>query len=57
MSQVKGQNTALVFIFFTVLIDMIGIGLIIPIMPDLISSMTGQSLAESAVTGGYLTTA
>lgn len=57
MSQPKGQNTALVFIFFTVLIDMIGIGLIIPIMPDLISSMTGQNLAEAAVTGGYLTTA
>lgn len=57
MSVQTSQRPALIFIFFTVLIDMIGIGLIVPIMPDLIASMTGQSVAESAVTGGYLITA
>jgi DHA1 family tetracycline resistance protein-like MFS transporter len=57
MSAENSQRSALIFIFLTVLIDMIGIGLIIPIMPDLIQSMTDQTVAETAVTGGYLTMA
>jgi DHA1 family tetracycline resistance protein-like MFS transporter len=53
----KAKNSALVFIFFTVLIDMIGVGIIVPIIPDLISSLTGQNLSDAALTGGLLITA
>lgn len=46
----------LVFILMTLLIDSMGIGLIIPVMPDLIEDVTGGSLASAAVWGGILTT-
>ncbi len=57
MQEKEAKNSALVFIFFTVLIDMIGVGLIVPIIPDLISSLTGQNLSDAALTGGLLITA
>lgn len=44
------------FIVLTVLLDAIGIGLIFPVMPDLMIEVTGQSLAEAALWGGLLTT-
>lgn len=50
----SGNNTAIVFIFLTVLIDMMGIGLIVPIIPELISSLTGESLSDAAWTGGLI---
>lgn len=46
----------LVFILVTVLIDAMGIGLIIPVMPDLIREIGGGNLAEAAVWGGILST-
>ncbi|WP_417481309.1 TCR/Tet family MFS transporter [Maricaulis sp.] len=45
---------AFVFIFITVLIDMIGFGIIIPVMPQLIMQLTGQSVETAAVMGGLL---
>lgn len=45
---------AMMFIFITVLIDMIGFGLIIPVMPDLIKGLTGQDAPNAAVMGGWL---
>tara|TARA_B110000037_G_scaffold220233_2_gene287317 strand:+ start:15429 stop:16628 length:1200 start_codon:yes stop_codon:yes gene_type:complete len=36
---------------------MIGVGIIVPIIPDLISSLTGQNLSDAALTGGLLITA
>lgn len=42
--------------FLTVLIDMMGIGIIIPVIPKLIQSLTGATLSEAAVTGGLLYT-
>lgn len=51
------KNSAIIFIFITVLVDMIGIGLIIPIIPDLLESLTGDSNADVAVIGGLLITA
>ncbi|MEH7827467.1 TCR/Tet family MFS transporter [Gemmobacter denitrificans] len=51
------QNLALGFILMTVLIDAIGIGLIFPVMPDLMTEVTHQSLADAALWGGALTTA
>ncbi|MDR0810182.1 MAG: TCR/Tet family MFS transporter [Gemmobacter sp.] len=51
------QNLALSFILITVMIDAIGIGLIYPVMPDLMVEVTGRSLADAAIWGGVLTTA
>ncbi|WP_211252725.1 TCR/Tet family MFS transporter [Crocinitomix catalasitica] len=50
----KQSRTAYYFIFITILIDMIGIGIIIPVIPDLISQITGQSLSEAALMSGFL---
>jgi DHA1 family tetracycline resistance protein-like MFS transporter len=52
----RRQNLALAFILITVTLDAIGIGLIFPVMPDLIESVTGGSLSQAAVWGGLLAT-
>ncbi len=46
----------LVFIMITIVIDAMGIGLILPVMPDLIQEVNGGSLANAAIWGGILTT-
>jgi len=46
----------LIFIFLTVTIDAMGIGLILPVMPDLIREISQESLAQAAVWGGVLST-
>ncbi len=46
----------LIFIMLTVMIDAMGIGLIIPVMPDLIQELGGGTLAEAAIWGGILST-
>lgn len=45
-----------VFILITVLLDAVGIGLIIPVMPDLIQEVNGGTLARAALWGGVLAT-
>jgi MFS transporter, DHA1 family, tetracycline resistance protein len=50
------MNAALIFILATVSLDAIGIGLIFPVMPDLIRDVTGDTLAHAALWGGILTT-
>jgi len=47
---------ALTFILITVALDAIGIGLIFPVMPDLIENVTGGSLSQAALWGGLLST-
>ena len=47
---------ALAFILFTVTLDAIGIGLIFPVMPDLLEQITGGTLARAALWGGLLST-
>lgn len=47
---------ALSFILITVTLDAIGIGLIFPVMPDLIESVTDGNLATAALWGGVLAT-
>lgn len=48
-----GRN-ALFFIFITVLINMIGFGVIMPVMPQLIMDVSGGALPEAARWGGIL---
>lgn len=48
------MNKALAFIFATVLIDAIGFGVIVPVMPGLIVSLTGKSFAGAAEVSGMI---
>lgn len=54
MSQTTSRAPALGFIFITLLIDVTGFGIIIPVMPKLLSSMTGCTLEVAADLGGWL---
>ncbi|MFD0978947.1 TCR/Tet family MFS transporter [Tropicimonas aquimaris] len=47
----------LTFVLMTLVIDAMGIGLILPVMPELIREVNGGSLAQAAVWGGILATA
>lgn len=55
MSARKPGKHAFIFIFITVLIDMIGIGLIMPVMPALIEDVTGLEANNAVVLGAWLT--
>jgi DHA1 family tetracycline resistance protein-like MFS transporter len=56
MAAKPGPN-ALLFIFVTVMINMIGFGIILPVMPQLIMDVSGQGLAEASRWGGYISVA
>ncbi|MFK7953294.1 MAG: TCR/Tet family MFS transporter [Ekhidna sp.] len=49
------KQAAIIFIFITVLIDILGIGLIIPVLPQLFEEVGGLNASEAAFTGGLLT--
>lgn len=51
------MRLSLLFVLITVMIDAMGIGLIMPIMPNLIVELQGGSLADAAIWGGILSTA
>ncbi len=55
--QPMAEGKALTFIFITVLLSMIGLGIIIPVMPDMIMTLTGTDVSEAARLGGYLVAA
>ncbi len=48
------SELSLIFILVTVTIDAMGIGLILPVMPDLIREVDGGTLATAAIWGGIL---
>ncbi|MDX2306016.1 MAG: TCR/Tet family MFS transporter [Microscillaceae bacterium] len=48
------QQAAIGFIFITILIDIIGLGIIIPVLPSLITELTGGNLSEASLYGGWL---
>ena len=45
---------ALAVVFVTVLLDSIGFGIIIPVMPELLLDVTGEGLSDAARAGGWL---
>lgn len=47
---------ALAFIFLTVLIDTIGFGIVMPVMPQLLVEITGRTVPEVTLTAGLLLT-
>ncbi len=48
------RQPALAFIFITLLIDVIGFGIIIPVMPKLISELIHGTISEASKYGGWL---
>ena len=50
----KSNKASLTFVFITILIDVIGIGIIIPVIPSLIESLNGEGLSEASKIGGWL---
>ncbi|HEX8517819.1 MAG TPA: tetracycline resistance MFS efflux pump, partial [Bacteroidia bacterium] len=53
----KPNNKALSFIFITVLIDVIGLGIIIPVLPKLIEELIGGDLSEASRYNAWLAVA
>ena len=53
MSRPAGKH-ALVFVVITVLIDIIGFGLILPVLPRLLVELTGDTVNQAAIDGGWL---
>ena len=49
------RPAALAFIFITILIDVIGLGIIIPVVPTLIRELTGEGLSRASQYAGWLT--
>jgi DHA1 family tetracycline resistance protein-like MFS transporter len=43
------------FILITLLIDVVGLGIIIPVMPSLITQLTGGTMSDAARYGGWMT--
>ena len=50
----NSKSAAIGFIFITMTIDVIGLGLIIPVMPTLISKLKHITINEASIWGGYL---
>src|SRR5919112_2899900 len=51
----SSRKAAISFIFITLLIDVTGLGLIIPVIPKLIESLTGGTISDASRWGGWLT--
>ena len=54
MGEARTGRHALLFIFITMLIDNIGLGIVIPVTPKLIQSLIGGTLGDAAPYGGWL---
>ena len=48
------RNPAIFFIFITIVIDVLGIGIIIPVLPKILLELTGKGLSEASQLSGYL---
>ncbi|MBA3828873.1 MAG: TCR/Tet family MFS transporter [Taibaiella sp.] len=48
------RNAALAFVFITVLIDVIGLGIIIPVLPKLIEHLIHGNISQASTWGGWL---
>lgn len=50
----KNRSASMIFIFITILVDVIGIGIIIPVIPSLIENLSEGGLSEASRVGGWL---
>src|SRR5215469_10013903 len=53
-AETRARRLALAFIFITMLVDTIGLGIIIPVSPKIIVALTGQGMGGAAAWGGWL---
>lgn len=53
----KPAKSAVNFILFTILLDVVGFGIIIPVLPKLLAELQGVTVNEASKYGGYLITA
>jgi MFS transporter, DHA1 family, tetracycline resistance protein len=54
MTTAPARKSSVLFIFIVVLIDVIGFGIIIPVVPRLVMQLTGEGLSRAAIYGGWL---
>ncbi|MGL1885895.1 MAG: TCR/Tet family MFS transporter [Reichenbachiella sp.] len=54
MGSSKDNKATVGFIFFVMLIDVIGLGIIVPVIPNLIMDLTGEGNSAASVYGGWL---
>ena len=54
MKQIAPSNHAVTFVLLSVLLDMVGFGLIIPVLPGLIEDVGGVGLSQASVIGGWM---
>ena len=54
MNEQHSSKGSLLFIFLTIFVDVMGIAIIIPVIPDLLETLTGKSLNEAGLIGGLL---
>ena len=50
----KASSGSLIFIFITILVDIMGVAIIIPVFPTIIKKLTGLELNEAGLWGGLL---
>jgi MFS transporter, DHA1 family, tetracycline resistance protein len=50
----KSNKPALSFIFITMLVDIIGLGIILPVLPALIQELTGGTVSDASKYGGWM---
>lgn len=50
----KTAKRGLALVFTTLLLDVIGIGIIMPVLPTYLGELTGATVSEAAVEGGWL---
>lgn len=50
----RANRRALAFIVLTVFIDMLGFGLVIPVLPMMVSTLSGREIAQATAIGGWL---
>ncbi len=54
ISRLSTKRKSVLFIFFTVVLDIIGIGIIFPIIPDLLEDLGIFNISKAAIWGGIL---
>jgi DHA1 family tetracycline resistance protein-like MFS transporter len=54
MQAATRSRLTLACILVTILLDMVGVGIIVPVLPELLEELTGGGVAQAAVIGGYL---
>ena len=57
MTEQPASKSALIFIFLTMFLDTVALGIVIPVLPRIIGQLTGDGMSGAAAWGGWLQTA